>query len=133
MGPPISSADESSRKGREAAIKERLSKITKQQKISQDSITLQKEMLTRDAVAEYQTQKMKLDERRGKRQPLAKFGSTLQRFTHAWSQFMKGHAGLNDAMKGIDSQYGGLASGALAVLLQVRVHKPQPIAHGSGR
>ncbi|KAI4256876.1 MAG: hypothetical protein L6R42_005972 [Xanthoria sp. 1 TBL-2021] len=74
-------------------------------------------------VAEAQKGKTKLDERRKNRQPLAKFGNTLQSFTSTWYQFTQVYAGMNDVAKGIDSQYGGLASGALMVLLQVGENK----------
>lgn len=131
MGPPMFNADESPRRIREAAIKEKLTRIAKQQNVSQHSVAYEK--LANDTVAEYQKQKTKLDERRRNRQPLAKFGYTLQSFTNTWSQFMKVYAGVNEVAKGIDNQYGALASGALAVLVQVSVHKSQQIAHGSDR
>ncbi|KAL8908078.1 MAG: hypothetical protein Q9171_005596 [Xanthocarpia ochracea] len=121
MGLPNPSADENSRRAREIAIKEKISRITKQQKIPQDIVALEKFM--NDAVAEYQKQKTKLDEQRGNRQPLAKLGNTLQRFTYTWSQFMKVYAGLNEVAKGVDNQYGALASGTLGVLLQVGENK----------
>ncbi|KAL8741197.1 MAG: hypothetical protein Q9184_008414, partial [Pyrenodesmia sp. 2 TL-2023] len=114
-----------------------MSEITKQQKVSQDSEASEKllnivevsqdsealEKLMNDTVAEKDKRKTKLDERRKNRPPLAKFGNTLQRFTHTWSQFMKVYAGLNEVAKGVDSQYGALATGALAVLLQIGENK----------
>lgn len=113
----MSSAGESSRRVREAAIKLKISRIAKQHNVSLESVTVEK------LVAEAQKGKTKLDERRKNRQPLAKFGNTLQSFTSTWYQFTKVYAGVNDVAKGIDNQYGALAIGALMVLLQVRLHK----------
>ncbi|KAL8854295.1 MAG: hypothetical protein Q9221_001009 [Calogaya cf. arnoldii] len=138
MDPATSNANESPRRDREKVIIARLTKIRKQQKVPQDTeaskkllndtveVSQDSEALTKlmnDTVVEKDKRKTKLDERRKNRQPLAKFGNTLQRFTHAWSQFMKVYAGLSEVAKGVDSQYGGLASGALTVLLQVGENK----------
>ncbi|KAL9629702.1 MAG: hypothetical protein Q9204_005127, partial [Flavoplaca sp. TL-2023a] len=117
MGLPIYKVDESSRAVREAAIKDRLGKIAKQQNVILDNVTVEK------LVAEVQTWKTKLDERRRNRQSLAKFGNTLQAFTNTWSQFLKVYAGVCEIAKGIDNQYGAIASGALMVLLQIGENK----------
>lgn len=109
----MSSADRSSQSVREAAIRKKISRIAKQYNISLESVNAEQ------LVAEAQKGKTKLDERRRTRRPLAKSGNTLQRFANAWSQFMKVYAGVNEVAKGIDNQYGALASGALMVLLQV--------------
>ena len=108
-----------SREGREAAITAKLSRISKQQKITQDSKAL--ELLANYAVDEAQEQKLKLDRRRGNRLHLARTGFTLQKFMSTFSQFMKAYSGLNDVAKGIDNQYGALVTGALSVLFQVRI------------
>lgn len=108
-----------SRKAREAAITAKLSKISKQQKITQDSKALQ--LLANYAVDEVQEQKLKLDRRRGNRLPLARAGPTLQKFMSTFSHFMKAYSGLNEIAKGVDNQYGALVTGALSVLFQVRI------------
>ena len=108
-----------SRKAREAAIAAKLSRISKQQKITQDSKALQ--LLANYAVVEVQEQKLKLDRRRGNRLPLVKTGPTLQKFMSTLSQFMKAYSGLNEIAKGVDKQYGTLVTGALSVLLQVGI------------
>ncbi|KAI4104301.1 MAG: hypothetical protein LQ339_003920 [Xanthoria mediterranea] len=113
----MSSADRSSQSVREAAIRKKISRIAKQYNISLESVNAEQ------LVAEAQKGKTKLDERRRTRRPLAKSGNTLQRFANAWSQFMKVYAGVNEVAKGIDNQYGALASGALMVLLQVGENK----------
>ncbi|KAL8895481.1 MAG: hypothetical protein Q9207_008157 [Kuettlingeria erythrocarpa] len=100
MGPPSSSADESSRSAREAVIRKKINKISKQHKVSQDIFALEK--VANHAVAEYEGQRTKLDERRENRQLLAKYGVTLQKFTYTWSQFMKVYAGINEVAKSID-------------------------------
>ncbi|KAL8878093.1 MAG: hypothetical protein Q9198_004028 [Flavoplaca austrocitrina] len=117
MGPPISNVDESSRTVRDAAIKERQGKIAKQQNVNLDNVTVD------ELVAEAQMWKTKLDERRRNRQSLTKSGNTLQRFTNTWSQFLKVYAGVCEIAKGIDNQYGAIASGAFMVLLQVGENK----------
>ena len=113
----MSSADQSSRSVREAAIRQKVSRIAKQYNVSVENVTAEQ------LVAEAQKGKTKLDQRRRTRHPLAKWGNTLQRFANAWSQFMKVYAGVNEVAKGIDNQYGALASGALMVLLQVRLDR----------
>ncbi|KAL8750952.1 MAG: hypothetical protein Q9199_006741 [Rusavskia elegans] len=119
----MSSADESSRRVREAAIKLKISRIAKQHNVSLEHNPSLESVTIEELVAEAQKGKTKLDERRKNRQPLAKFGNTLQRFTSTWYQFTKVYAGVNDVAKGIDNQYGALASGALTVLLQVGENK----------
>ena len=113
----MSSADQSSQSVREAAIRKKISRIAKQYNVSLESVTAEQ------LVAEAQKGRTKLEERRRTRHPLAKWGNTLQRFANAWSQFMKVYAGVNEVAKGIDNQYGALTSGALMVLLQVRLDR----------
>ncbi len=113
MEPPISSADESFRTVREAAVKKRIRVMAKQHHVNLDNVTID------SLAAEVQKRKTKLDERRRTRHSFAKFGNALQRFAKGWSQLSKVYAGMNEVAKGIDNQYGAIASGALMVLLQV--------------
>lgn len=119
MNTPLWTADEDARKAREAAICAKLSRISKQHKVTQDSKALQ--LLANYAVDEVQQQKTELETRRRARSPFAKTGNALQKFMSILSQFMKAYSGLNDVAKGADSQYGALVTGALSVLLQVSV------------
>ncbi|KAL8719984.1 MAG: hypothetical protein Q9181_007983 [Wetmoreana brouardii] len=121
MSAPTLPANEDPQKAREAKITARLSKISKQQNVTQDSKRLQ--LLTHSAVDEAQQQKTRLHERRLARPCFAKSSVALQEFMSTISQFMKAYSGLNEVAKGVDSQYGGLVTGALSVLVQIGENK----------
>ena len=106
-----------SRIAREAAIRAKLEKLSKQQNVTTDSKALQ--VLADYAVDEVQEQKTKLDERRKARAHFARSGNALQKFMSTLSQFLKAYSGLIDVANGVDNQYGGLVIGALSVLVQV--------------
>ena len=107
------------RKAREAALGAEIRKLCQHQKITWETETLQ--ILADHSVDKVHLQRTKLEERRGARRYLGRSGNALQKFTSTLSEFIKVYNGLNEVAKGIDSQYGGLVTGALSVLAQVSV------------
>ncbi|KAL8775344.1 MAG: hypothetical protein Q9209_000351 [Squamulea sp. 1 TL-2023] len=118
MSAPVPIANEDRQKKREAEINKRLEKISKQQKVEQDA-----EKLAYYAMEQKQQEKSKLDERRLDRHCIAKRTTALQEFMSTASEFLKAYSGLNEVTKGVDSQYGGLVSGALSVFFQIGENK----------
>ena len=117
---PMFTAEDDPRGVRKKKILEQLAQISKQQNIPQEKDTKSLQKLVEDAVKDVERLGKGLDEQRATRNVFSKSGNALQKFTSSFSKFLKAYSGMSELSKGVDSQYGGMAVGALSLLFQVR-------------